>query len=184
MYEFFKNGFNGFINYLTNNSSESFDKIKKNNGQFKCSDNIVNFNDINKKIKSKIELEDKTAVRHKLPRNDDQIQGIEKEKHGASISYVVLLKRQRLIKSLRKVTQSIGGLFPKKSKKQQKKIRAMIDYRLSLIYAKSRVLRDVEKKFGKLNMSKSLLYLDEGMDAFLTRVKYGINNKNNQKGLF
>lgn len=184
MYEFFKNGFNGFINYLTNNSSESFDKIKKNNGQFKCSDNIVNFDNINKRIKSKIELEDKTIIRHKSQQSDNQIQEIIKEKQGASISYVVLIKRQRLIRSLKKVTKSIGGLFPEKSKKQQKKIRAMIDYKLSLIYTKMRVLKNAEKKFGKLNISKSLLYLDEGMDAFLTRVKYGVNNRNNQKGLF
>ena len=183
MYEFFKNGFNGFVNYLTNNSSETFNKIKKNNGQFKCSDNIVNFDDINKRIKSKIELEDKAVVRHKLQQDDDQVQEVVKEKRGASISYVVLIKRQRLIRSLKKVTKSLGGLFPEKSKKQQKKIRAMIDYKLSLIYAKSRVLKDAEKKFGKLNMSKSLLYLDEGMDAFLTRVKYGVNNRNNQRGL-
>ena len=183
MYEFFKNRFNGFVNYLTNNSSETFNKIKKNSGQFKCSNNIVNFDDIKKRIKSKIELEDKTVVRHKLQQDDDQIQEVVKERRGASISYVVLIKRQRLIRSLKKVTKSLGGLFPEKSKKQQKKIRAMIDYKLSLICTKAMVLKDIDRKFGKINISKSILYLDEGMDAFLTRVKYGINNRNNQRGL-
>ena len=88
------------------------------------------------------------------------------------------------IESLKKVTKSIGGLFPaEKSKKQQKQARAMIDYKLNMIYAKVQILKRAEKKFGSLNISKSLIYLDEGLDVFLKRVKYGINDKNKQRGL-
>ena len=185
MLNLFKNVINGFSNYLGGNNYKSFGNISSVNSYENHENNVVNFDDLLHKKKTKHDLEDAIVNLNISNNNEDEDNNTdfrdknkEKSSKGPKLSYVVLIKRQRLIKSLNKVTKAFGvEISPRKKRKHKRILLNKLHYKMGMIELKLKILKNAEKRFGKLNISKSTVYLEEDVGVFLDRVRRGINDE-------
>lgn len=173
MFNFIKNIFNKFFNYLGSNNCESFELIKQED-EYSYTNNVINIRDILKRKKTKVDVNDSGSLyrdKDKEKRKADLIDLVIKKN---KISYVAFIKKQRMTSLLKKVAKTITNkLFPQKQKKVDHSI---LMYKMNLIVTKIKILKTLEKKCDVLDISKSVVYLDEGMDTFLNRVKHNIKS--------
>lgn len=188
MFNLFKNVINGFGNYLSGNNYKSFKEISNVNSYENFKNNVVNFNDLINKKKTRSDLGDaiidvKISGSNEDEENSSDFRDQNKEKLKSSnkprLSYVVLIKRQRLIRSLNKVTKAFGiEISPRRKKKHRKILLNKLHYKMGMIDLKLKILKNAEKRFGKLNnVVKSAAYLEEDVGVFLNRVRQGIEAK-------
>ena len=179
MFNFVKNVFNKFFDYLVRNSSESFNKIDSTNNEeeFECDKKVIDIRDILKKKKTKVDTDgDESDYKDKNKEKKKSCKTNLNIKKG-KISYVEFIKKQKTINILKKVVKSVTvKLFPKKCKTVSDD---MITYKLNMIATKMKIFKYLEKRCNALSLSKSVVYLDEGMGTFLSKVKRNI--KSNQR---